>query len=121
MANILRDQEVADAWIRDRVERKASHQTLQALTIMLEGVVGPEVLKRVALPSSCRVMRAPRRGIPRRGPLAAGVPIHAPCADQPPPGPPDAIARGLMQEPLHKSDLIRPAPLPCKNNIFLGQ
>ena len=68
MASNLRDQDVSDAWVQDRVERKAAHQTLQAVVTMLEAVAGPNLLARSRLPPVLHVMRLQRGQARRRGP-----------------------------------------------------
>ena len=46
----MRDQEVADAWVQDRVERHAAHASLRAVFAMVGACCGPRLLERSALP-----------------------------------------------------------------------
>ena len=50
MVHVLRDHEITEAWVADKVERRAAHATLKAVVVMIESVVGGGLLERCILP-----------------------------------------------------------------------
>ena len=54
----MREQAVADAWVADRIERRAAWCTMRTIVAMMETSIGPGLLARSALPLNLRcIMR----------------------------------------------------------------
>jgi hypothetical protein len=57
MVHVLRDHEITEAWVADKVERRAAHATLKAVVGMIESVVGGGLLERCVLPDGVNIMK----------------------------------------------------------------
>ena len=55
LASVMHDDDVAHAWVSDKLERQASWSELRAVLIMLEGALGVDVVRRCTVPGTCLV------------------------------------------------------------------
>ena len=55
LSDVIYDDDLADAWTHDKLERRSSWSELRAVTRMLEAALGPDVVSRSRVPTECTV------------------------------------------------------------------
>lgn len=54
---LWRDEEVAELFVQDKLERKSAHSILRALFAQLQGVFGEGIVQRCRIPAHCHIWR----------------------------------------------------------------
>ena len=55
LADVVYDDDLADLWTRDKLERRSAWSELRAVSRMLEAALGPDALPRSHVPAECTV------------------------------------------------------------------